>query len=372
MIQEQHQMIIRFLRGKLSLEEMKEVQKWIESSEENRKSFESVRKVWLSTSIHIENNNFDAEEGWNSLRKRQHKAVTNESPVKARRINYQQILRIAATIVLFFSIGAASSWLILSNKGDTRVSEVYAPIGSKSMITLSDGSQVWLNAGSKLTYNEDFNKKTRVVELEGEAYFDVTTNKLKPFVVQTSRMNVLAYGTKFNVKAYPEEETITATLEEGNIVVENKSVKGSAKTFKYELKPNESLTIVKNDKVDEDLILSEKPEKQVQLLPKKIIVSENINTSLNTSWKDPEWVIKGKTLDEMAILLERRYDIKVSIESESLKQYKFSGTIHNETLEQLMEILAMTTPLNYELGKGVVNWRINPILEDKYQKELKN
>ena len=372
MQQEIQEIIIRFLRGKLSLEEMKELQKWIDSSEENRKSFESVRKVWLAGSIHIENDNFDAEEGWNNLRKRQHKEISIDSRDTKKRFNIQQVLKIAATIVLFFSIGAVTSWFIFSEKGDNSLSEVYAPKGSKSLITLNDGSRVWLNAGSKLIYRDDFNKDSRLVKLEGEAYFDVTTNKLKPFVVQTSRMNVLAYGTKFNVKAYPEEETITATLEEGNIVVENNQVKGKAKAFKYELKPNESLTIVKNEKVREELAVNEKPDEEVVLLPKKIIVSENINTSLNTSWKDPQWVIKGKNLDEMAVLLERRYDIKVDIESEELKQYKFSGTIQNETLEQLMEILALTTPLNYELGKGVVTWQINPILEEKYKRELKN
>ena len=103
--------------------------------------------------------------------------------------------------------------------------------GSKSQITLPDGSKAWINAGSKLSYRGDFNQSDRIVNLEGEGYFNVTSNKAKPFIVQTAHLKVKAFGTVFNVKAYPEEKTVETTLVEGIVEIEAGDMTKSEETL---------------------------------------------------------------------------------------------------------------------------------------------
>jgi len=234
---------------------------------------------------------------------------------------------------------------------------------------------VWLNAGSRLTYLKDFNEKTRLVSLEGEAFFKVKTNKKKPFVVNAFGLKVNAVGTAFNVKAYPNDKSIIATLVEGVIKVEGKGF--NQKSFAYTLKPNQNIIYVRDSK----LIESEKSTNEginheknkglrPEVIPEEILLNDNIRTEILTSWKDKHWIIEGEELENLATLLERRYNVVVHFKSKELKSFKFSGTIENETIEQVMEILKLTTPLKFEFGKGEVWWDIDNKLVDKYSRIL--
>ncbi|MFA5818439.1 MAG: FecR family protein [Bacteroidales bacterium] len=373
------ELIIRFFNGKLDKDEIRELQEWINSSKENLAEFEAYRKIWLGTAIHLSNDKFDPQAAWEKTASRIHFNESSKGFIYTFRNNkrLQKILQIAAMFILFASVGAVGSWFIFSSKSIQFMNqscEIVTPQGSKSQITLPDGSIAWINAGSKLSYAGEFNQAERVVNLQGEAYFNVKSNKEKPFVVQTSYLKVKAYGTVFNVKAYPEEKTIVTTLVEGNVVVEAKD--NANKTYSYTLKPKQNM--IYHIKTGLSELPGEKITKKESLklekaeIGKEVVrVINDIKPELYTSWKDENWVIEGIPLGSLATIMERRFNTKIEIQNDVLKLYKFTGTIRNETLEQVLVILRLTTPLEYQVGKGSVTWQLDKKLEKQYSRLLK-
>lgn len=373
------ELIIRFLNAGLNRDEMIELHKWIDSSEENLSEFEAYRKIWLATAIHLPDNKFDVPAAWKKTAANIQCNESNKGFIYSFRNNkrLQKALQIAAMFILFVSFGAIGSRFIFSNKNfqsSNHYCEVVTLQGSRSKTTLPDGSIVWINAGSKLSYNGDFNQTERIVKLEGEACFTVKSNKERPFVVQTSRLKVKAYGTVFNVKAYPGDKTIETTLVEGNVVVETKD--RANETCSYTLKPRQNIVFnietgtseFSGGKITNKGINNIKRSEA----PKEIVrVISDIKPELYISWKDERWVVEGIKLDELATLLERRFNTKIEIQSDSLKSYKFTGTICNETLEQVLSILRLTTPLEYQIGKGTVTWQLDKKLEKQYSRLMK-
>jgi transmembrane sensor len=372
------ELIIRFLNGELNEDEIREVNKWINSSKENFAEFETYRKIWLSSAIHLTNNKFDAMAAWEKTVRYIHQNELNRGFMYSLRKNklMQRTLQIAALFILFVSFGAIGSYFVFSSRNlqsANQYCEIVTPKGSKSKITLPDGSTAWINAGSKLSYSGDFNKTERVVNLQGEAYFNVKTNRAKPFMVQTSFLKVKAYGTVFNVKAYPEEKTIETTLVEGNVVVEAKNI--TDETYSYTLKPKQNFIYHIETRSDElpitEIAKNENIKTEKAETAKQIVQVININKpELYTSWKDENWVIEGVKLDAVATLLERKFNTKIDIQNDALKLYKFTGTIRNETLEQVLYILRLTTPLEYQIGKGNVTWQLDKELEKQYSRLL--
>jgi len=373
--------ILRFLNGKLNKGEILELEKWLGSSAENLKLFESYRKLWLGTAAKISSEKFDSHAAWSKVYSQIHKSSNDKSFFYFFRSNsiFQRVLQIAAMLILFISLGATGAWFVFTAQKvpiADKYCEIVAPPGSKSQITLPDGSKAWINAGSKLSYRGDFNESDRVVNLEGEGYFDVTSNMAKPFIVQTAHMKVKAFGTVFNVKAYPEDKTVETTLVEGIVEIEAGDKTKSEETYTYTLKPKQNIVYhiesgfaeqqAENLPVKEDALV-----KKDEITEKEVQVISNIKPELYTSWKDENWVIEGMPLDELATLMGRRYNSKIDITDDALKLYKFTGTIQNETLEQVLVILSLTTPLEYSIGKGSVVWMLNKNLERNYTRILK-
>jgi ferric-dicitrate binding protein FerR (iron transport regulator) len=252
------------------------------------------------------------------------------------------------------------------------LTEITAPKGAKCIIVLPDSSTVWLNAGSKIKYDKSFNFKDRTIELIGEAYFSVAKNENCMFKVKTSDLIVGALGTKFNVKAYPEEETIMATLEEGKIDVELINVKKAAEQII--LKPNENMIFYKADKklqiVASQNNVNSRPDDilETKQSVSKIKIISNVNTELYTSWKDDKWIFLGEPLPVLASKLERRYNVKIIFAEDELRSYKFSGTIENETIEQIMQALRLTAPLKFQTKKNTIILSVDEKLKQKYKK----
>jgi transmembrane sensor len=373
--------IIRFLNGGLNKDEIRELEQWISSSAENLELFETYRRIWLGAAANISVDNFNMKSGWEKVYRQIHRAEYNKGISGYIRNNksLQKVLQIAAMFIIFASAGAVGARFIFpAQKVPLREQycEIVAPPGSKSQITLPDGSKAWINAGSKLSYRGDFNESDRIVNLEGEGYFSVTSNKAKPFIVQTAHLKVKAFGTVFNVKAYPEERTVETTLVEGIVEIRAGDKTKSEEEYTYTLKPKQNIiyhiesgvTEQKHDNID---IKEQVAKKKAEVAEKEVQVISNIKPELYTSWKDENWVIEGMPLDELAILMGRRYNSKIEIKDDALKLYKFTGTIQNETLEQVMVILSLTTPLEYTIGKGNANWLLDKNLEKKYTRILK-
>ncbi|HEY4291195.1 MAG TPA: FecR domain-containing protein [Puia sp.] len=215
--------------------------------------------------------------------------------------------------------------------------------GGKSMLVLADGTTVWLNAGSRLVYPASFTDKTREVQLEGEALFDVAEQAHHPFFVHTGKITVRVLGTRFDVKAYREDAQVSATLISGKIQV----ILNEDPEKKILLSPHERLTVMnvagnKGQKTDEPVKESEL-RYQVQFL-----------AQAETDWVNNKMVFNNESFDEVARQMERRYAVHIAFGDELLKREHVSGIFEKESLSQALEILKMTTRFNYKIDSNVV------------------
>lgn len=233
--------------------------------------------------------------------------------------------KIAAAVI----IGIIAGFYISSNVSvDSPVYyAAHSPKGSVSEILLPDSSVIFLNADSKIRYSFDGEKGVREVFLNGEAWFDVNKNKNKPFVVHTAYYDINVTGTQFNVKAYETEKTLTTTLEEGSVC----------------------LTSTENCKL-EDAITLVPGEHAIFDTETKIITIKKVNTNSFSSWKENKLVFVNTSLKELIVLLDRRYGVDIEVNNSDLLDLHFDGTIKNESIVEILEIIKKTLPVNYNIS----------------------
>jgi transmembrane sensor len=237
------------------------------------------------------------------------------------------------------------------------VNEIAISPGSKSKIQLPDGSQVWINAGSKLTYAGMMKGLTREVTLDGEAYFDVVKDAAHPFIVHTSRIDIKVLGTAFNVKAYKIEPTIEATLIHGSIEVTNRNRPDAPKIM---LKPREKL-VFSNDiyivrkNVSKAISLSGvnggRPSSILITLLKRNIADSSIS---ETAWIYNKLSFEDKSFEELAKDMERWYNVKFAFRNKKIAQFHFTGSFINETIEQVLEALKFSVNFKYTITDGSI------------------
>jgi len=216
--------------------------------------------------------------------------------------------------------------------------------GQKVALTLPDKSRVWVNSGSTMTYGSRFNSKERIIQLNGEAYFEVAKNKNAPFIVQSQGFSVEALGTAFDVKAYPDENQISTVLMEGKVVV------GDGLN-KINLSPNQRVTYNRDTK--------------------NMQKSDVADGLMYADWRYNKLTFNAETFEDIASVLERNYNVKFVFEAQSLKNYRYSGTIGNTSLESLLQIFAMTSPITYHMKDSVIYMNENKKLMPYYKKVLK-
>ncbi len=231
------ELLIKFLNDKCTNEEINKVLQWIKNDSLDNQSKSWGYQDW--TDFKMNDNLVDNDNLSSLLDKIHHKININR-----RRIKYPiasittWLIRAAAILlipVLTFLIYTISYKKSESNKYTSNLTvdslEIISPAGSRTVVQLSDGSEVHLNYGSKLKYPQNFTGDTREVVLLGEGYFNIVHNPEKPFIVKTGKLNIKALGTKFNVLAYPGEEIIATTLVEGKVLVEKKETNANIKTI---------------------------------------------------------------------------------------------------------------------------------------------
>lgn len=179
-------------------------------------------------------------------------------------------------------------------------------------------------------------------------------NPSQVFLVKTSELNIKAYGTAFNVKSYPEEGTIETTLIEGSIGVTRTSFE-QKNNDEVILKPNQRVVYYRKNRNLEEVETVEKNDLQEAAPVKReeqkltYLISKGIETKEYTSWKDGTLFITSETLKELAVRLERKYDVQIHFESEALKNLKFTGSLENETVEQVIHAIGIAAKINYKI-----------------------
>lgn len=240
--------------------------------------------------------------------------------------------RIAA--ILFIPLLLASVWLFYNQQKPTHrqfaIQEITSPPGIRSQVILPDGSKVWLNAESTIKFQVPFQEDSRNIDIVGEAFFDVVKNPDQPFVVQSGSVRVKVLGTRFNYKAFAEDENIEVVLEEGKIALNLQNNAGNKETI---LHPGDRAVIEKESS-------------------KTIVKNENINKYI--AWHTGKLVFDNSPMSEVAQLLERWYGVEVQVLDSEIMNYRFTTTFENESLFQVIELLGLSSPIGIKYVPATV------------------
>jgi transmembrane sensor len=333
-----NELILKVLTNQATPDEYIILDEWVKQSDDNKRFFLRFRNVWLASSQAVKHDKGAISKALENVNKKIKSSHSDETSITVTRNfrdekkSYTYYLRTAALWILLTGVGAVFSMLFVKPARILNLNSevsVMAPRGSKALTTLPDGTVVWLNAGSKLEYQISDEKPVREVSLEGEAFFNVSKDPRHPFTVNAGEMIIKAYGTEFNVKAYPEEKEVETTLVKGSISVEIKN-KPSNKTL---LKPNEQAIYYRPT--------SERSE--------NFLVTKGIDPSIYTLWINDRLQIRGETLYDLAVILERKYDVTIHFDDNSLKDLRFTGIIENETIEQILELIKISSKVDYRI-----------------------
>jgi transmembrane sensor len=239
--------------------------------------------------------------------------------------------------------------------------EVSTRNGSKSKITLPDGSKVWLNAGSVLTYNKDFGGDIREVDLSGEAFFEVVSlpltlptgregNGKVPFIIHTQHLDVRVLGTAFNVKSYPGDRQTETSLVHGKVEV------------LIHNRPDEKITLHPNEKL---VVMNEEASQPVNAEPgvsnkepfvslSKLTYTTADSLLVETAWVQNKLVFDNESFLEVAEKMERWYNIKIQFRDTKKQTLRFTGVFENETIQQALDYMSITAPFHYSMQGNTI------------------
>jgi len=259
---------------------------------------------------------------------------------------------IAAAVALIFFISRRPESVKSDRVGQVAENTISTKPGSKSKIQLPDGSQVWLNADSRMTYNESFRGPFREVQITGEAYFDIAKDKDHPFIIHTNSIDVRVLGTSLNIRSYANEKNTEAVLIRGSIEVTLRS----SPDKKIILQPNEKL-VVQNGRamvVKKGMPSVQKYEDAPVMTLGKAHIQPKDTVAMDILWVKNKLSFDQETLEDVARKIERWYAVKVTITDERLKHTEYSAVFEDESLRQVMEALRMTGNFRYSISKKEV------------------
>ncbi|MCC7380153.1 MAG: FecR family protein [Chitinophagaceae bacterium] len=283
--------------------------------------------------------------------------VRSLSPTRNKYLIYSfaaaAVIAIFSYFLFFNSTTNSKAEGVIAKEKEYKINEISTKTGSHSKIILPDGSLVWLNGGSRIAYDKTFNKgNTREVELTGEAYFDVTKNALKPFIIHTHQMDIKVLGTAFNVKSYPEDKTSETSLIHGAIEVTMRQGTGE----KIILKPKDKLIVTgytaRLAESKQPATTTINPSTSSKISSISYLPSDS--TIIETSWVDDKLIIRDKPFAELSADLERKYGVVFSFQSEKAKALKFSANFKNENIEQALKALQLANKFSYSFLKDTI------------------
>lgn len=315
-----------YFSGTLSEAQKKELEAWKAASEENQLIFENAQKVWQSLEMLQEMRGYDMPLALSNV----HRKV-EQSAGKYRKTILLYWQRIAAILLLPLLIGGAIYFI--QEKHATSNSVVWqtlsTPPGVKSQVQLPDGTVVWLNSATKLSYPSTFSDNTRNVKLTGEAFFDVAKDERHPFIVDLGKINIEVVGTTFNAINYEQEEQAEVVLASGKV-----------KLFEKQKNKNR-------------LISEMTPGQQaIYLKAGNTITFRNVDTRKYTSWINGKLIFRDDPMAEVVRKLDRWFNVQIEIADPNIGAYIYTATFQNESIEQVMRLIERTSPVEYDIIPG--------------------
>lgn len=344
----------KYVSGECGPEEMREVEDWLHSDERNQRFIDSLKKIWeVEPRDEMEVN---AKSAWSSFQKKisGEKELTGEdnpayelNKIRSEPMYTKSYAHKRHGRALAFSLSAAAVILIAllfyqyvplateAPQPQSAMQEVMTEKGQRTTFRLSDGTRVQLNADSKLEISGKFMEASREVYLRGEAYFEVTRNPDKPFVVHTEETFTKVLGTKFGVRAYPDEDRVQVVVAEGKVAL------GSA-----EQSTGKSSKQITRNQIG---ILSENGQT-------KVFHAGDIEKYLG--WKDGKLIFKDTPLREVKPYLERWFDITCILADSSLGSLELTASFSGEPMTEVLNVIALSMDVRYKReGRKITFWK---------------
>lgn len=312
--QERHidiELLTRYLAGETDAAEETVVKDWINKSRQNRSEFEELKKVWISLGRTSASQQIDIDKEWNYLQSK-----VGKTRIAEKRFSFAPVLRIAAMIAIIFSLAFLGFQYFSQERVTTQFAET-------TEISLPDGSKVTLNAGSRLRYKNNFGEKERTLSLQGEAYFEVTKDKERPFIIELRNTEIKVLGTSFNVKAYKGMEKIEVTVAEGKVSVYDKK------------QPQKKVIAVAGEKAE--YIKYQKAIKK----------TKNYDRNFN-SWKTRSIVFENDSLHSIVITLSNVYHKSIELRNPEIRDCTITTSFKDEELETVFQVLESTLDVTIE------------------------
>jgi transmembrane sensor len=313
-------LLSRILTGEASSAEKEEFYSKLGDSKEDEELFCEIKSIWLRTSQQktIVDVDSEFENFWMKI----------NHPVNKPTFSIgKRILQYAAITLFILGIGGLSGYFLSINKlevADMGVQKYTATKGSVSTIEFADGTKVWLNSGSELSYREDHKNKQRLAELHGEAFFEVKHRADFPLMIKANDIVVRDLGTTFNIKAYAEDKSVETALIEGKADI--LSEKGNSLVA---LHPGENA-------------IYNTENRKIEIKP--------IANNVLSAWRDGKFVIRDQRLEDIFKELSRWYDVEFRFENQALRDYRYTGNIKKSTTAQhVMKMLVTTANFNYKI-----------------------
>ncbi|MCF7568530.1 DUF4974 domain-containing protein [Sabulilitoribacter arenilitoris] len=318
--------LLRYLNGNMDSVEKRKTIEWIRKSPENHKVFNILKAEYIaSTFKDVPNNNSDFFfERFKNI-------------IKKRKLD-KYLYAAASVFVLFLFLWNANNKpnnIVIQNNPQV-VSKNIIPEeinlityrGDKKEIYLPDGSKIVLNAESELIYPKEFNDSIREVTLIGEAFFDIKRNVNKPFIVNTNSIKIKVLGTSFNVKSYDKDKKVETTLVTGKVeLIKDKETP-------IVLAPSQKAVFYKKEN--------------------KLEIEEVKSLEVVVAWKEGKLIFKKTSLQEVVIDLERKYNVKININSQKLLNYEYTGTFDNLSIDEVLKLLTISSPIKYTIKNGKI------------------
>lgn len=310
-------LIAKHLSNELNGAEKVQFSLWLEESSENRKELVNAIKIWQISDVQS-SDFFNTDNGWNKMNHRMH---ANKQVVRPIKKILSIWMKVAASLIILIGITFAIQKIV----GTKSYTEIVA--NNQKMISpiiLPDGSKVFLNAGSTLKYPKAFSTKTRLVELTGEAFFEVTRNEKTPFIIQTFKARIKVLGTSFNVADYRETDSVQVVVETG--------------------------TVELSSKTDNELIRLTHGNTGVYYSKANKLVKSKVSDVNAIAWKTNIIVFHDANLTYVAKTLNKLFGLSISIDDVNLKKCRLNADFKNQDLEHILE--AIKTTLNLDVKKA--------------------
>ncbi len=327
---------IKYFEGNCTPQEEQQLIDWASESNENMQELQRFKNIYVRSTMP----STEATDAQYGKFKQALKDKEQASIRKHNRIAHIFGYGIASMVAILLGLNLIFNWwyvepqeptVRLYQLADSQINTLYTEKAVKAQVTLPDGSKVWLNSDSRISYPTTFTGASREVEFSGEGYFEVTKDSLCPMIIRCNKdFRVEVYGTTFNIKSYDNDKYAQTTLYSGSITLVNEST-GIEQSIVVE--PNKSYTI--------------EPHKNIN----EATISNTNNIKDISAWKEGKIIFKSTPMPEVIKILERWHGTKFHLESEYARNLTITAVLEQESVVQIMELISFSTDLSYTINK---------------------